>query len=135
MEFIAALSFFWLGMVIAISFLEAPLKFRAPDVTLRLGLGIGRIVFRALNTVEAILAALIAVVLLVDDVERDVVVAAVVAIVLLVIQLVAVRPALTLRSDRVLAGEESGSKVHLIYIALEVLKVAALITTGAFALG
>lgn len=28
-------------------FLEAPQKFRAPDVTLRVGLGIGRIVFRA----------------------------------------------------------------------------------------
>jgi MFS family permease len=35
-----------------ISFLEAPLKFRAPGVTPRLGLGIGRVVFRALNRVE-----------------------------------------------------------------------------------
>lgn len=135
MEFVAALSFFWLGMVIAISFLEAPLKFRAPDVTLRLGLGIGRLVFRALNTVEAVLAALIGFVLLADDIEREVVIAAVVTIALLVIQLVAVRPALTLRSDRVLAGDESGSKVHLIYIALEVLKVAGLIATGTLALG
>ncbi len=135
MEFVAALSFFWLGMVIAISFLEAPLKFRAPDVTLRLGLGIGRIVFRALNAVEAVLAALIGVVLLADDIERPVVIATIVTITLLVVQLVAVRPALTLRSDRVLAGEESGSKVHLIYIALEVLKVAGLITTGVLALG
>ena len=30
-----ALTFVWLGMVLAISFLEAPLKFRAPDVTLQ----------------------------------------------------------------------------------------------------
>jgi hypothetical protein len=29
-----AVAFVWLGMVLAISFLEAPLKFRAPDVTL-----------------------------------------------------------------------------------------------------
>src|SRR5215207_233169 len=42
-------------MVLAISFLEAPLKFRAPGVTLQIGLGIGRMVFRALNTVEALL--------------------------------------------------------------------------------
>jgi hypothetical protein len=46
-----ALTFVWLGMVLAISFLEAPLKFRAPNVTLQIGLGIGRLVFRALNTV------------------------------------------------------------------------------------
>jgi hypothetical protein len=44
-------------MVLAISFLEAPLKFRAPEVTLRIGLGIGRLVFGALNTVEAVFAA------------------------------------------------------------------------------
>jgi hypothetical protein len=47
-----ALTLVWLGMVLAISFLEAPLKFRAPNVTLPIGLGIGRLVFRALNTVE-----------------------------------------------------------------------------------
>lgn len=40
-----ALTFVWLGMVLAISFLEAPLKFRAPGVTLPIGLGIGRLVF------------------------------------------------------------------------------------------
>ena len=52
-----AVTFVWLGMVLAISFLEAPLKFRAPEVSLRIGLGIGRLVFGALNTVEAIFAA------------------------------------------------------------------------------
>ena len=44
-----AVTFVWLGMVLAISFIEAPLKFTAPGVDLRIGLGIGRIVFRALN--------------------------------------------------------------------------------------
>ena len=47
--------FVWLGMVLAISFLEAPLKFRAPNVTLQIGLGIGRLVSRALNTLRIFL--------------------------------------------------------------------------------
>ena len=51
--------FTWLGMVVAISFLEAPLKFRAPGVTVRIGLGIGRLVFRGLNIAEAILATVL----------------------------------------------------------------------------
>lgn len=51
--------FIWLGAVLAISFLETPLKFRAPDITIPLGLGIGRLVFRALNVAELIFAALI----------------------------------------------------------------------------
>ncbi len=52
-----AATFVWLGMVLAISFIEAPLKFRAPGVTLQIGLGIGRLVFRALNGVELLLAS------------------------------------------------------------------------------
>ncbi len=58
--------FVWLGMVLAISFIEAPLKFRAPGVTLQIGLGIGRLVFRALNGTELLLAAVLAVALVVD---------------------------------------------------------------------
>ena len=38
---VAAVTFTWLGMVLAISFLEAPLKFRAPGITVPLGLLIG----------------------------------------------------------------------------------------------
>ena len=34
------MTFVWLGMVLAISFLETPPKFRAPGITLPLGLGI-----------------------------------------------------------------------------------------------
>jgi len=46
-----AVTFVWLGMVLAISFVEAPLKFQVPEVTLRIGLAIGRRVFRALNSI------------------------------------------------------------------------------------
>lgn len=53
-------AFIWTGFVCAISFMEAWLKFRAPGVTLPLGLGIGRLVFGALNKVEWVCAILIA---------------------------------------------------------------------------
>ena len=52
--------FVWLGMVVAISFVEAPLKFRAPGVTLPIGLGIGKLVFRALSVCELVFAVIIA---------------------------------------------------------------------------
>jgi hypothetical protein len=131
----AAIAFTWLGMVLAISFLEAPLKFRAPGVTLPLGLGIGRIVFRALNLVEAVLAVAVGVCLAAGPrTVAAVVLGAAVAVVLLV-QLVAVRPALSRRSDRVLAGEDGPrSHAHFVYIGLEVLKVAGLLALGVTAL-
>ncbi|MFK8007426.1 MAG: hypothetical protein AB8H03_13690 [Saprospiraceae bacterium] len=49
----------WTGMVLGISFLEAPLKFQAPNITTILGLGIGKLVFGALNKVEMIFSALL----------------------------------------------------------------------------
>ncbi|SFW70519.1 hypothetical protein [Amycolatopsis australiensis] len=126
-----AITFTWLGMVLAISFLEAPLKFRAPGVTLPLGLGIGRVVFAALNRVEAGFALGLAACLVAGPRATLPVVFAAVAVVALVVQLVAVRPALTRRSDRVLAGEDGPrSHAHFVYIGLEVLKVAALLAFG-----
>ena len=127
----AALVFVWLGMVLAISFLEAPLKFRAPQVTVPIGLGIGRLVFRALNSVEAVLAvAVIAAVTIGHSPVAVVVLTAVVAV-LLAVQLAVVRPVLNRRSDRVLAGETAPrSHAHLVYVALELAKVAALLPLG-----
>lgn len=118
----------WLGMVLAISFLEAPLKFRAPKVTLPIGLGIGRLVFKALNTVEIVLAAVLVIAGFVAAPGRAAWILLGVAVAALVIQVVAVRPPLTKRSDRVLAGEVlPRSNVHYVYVVLEVVKVVALI--------
>ncbi|WP_084960704.1 hypothetical protein [Thermoactinospora rubra] len=124
-------AFVWLGMVLAISFLEAPLKFRAPGVDLRIGLGIGRLVFRALNTAETVLATALLVAIAAQGTPSAVAVAAVVAVAALTVQVGAVRPRLTRRSDRVLAGEDAPrSRSHHAYVALETAKVAALFTAG-----
>src|SRR5690606_15375759 len=99
--------FVWLGMVLAISFLEAPLKFRAPGVTIPLGLGIGRIVFRALNIAEAALGVLVVVAVATGGPDTGVIVPTALAVAVLAVQLGVVRPRLNRRSDRVLAGERS----------------------------
>jgi hypothetical protein len=131
MALTVAAAFTWFGMVLAISFLEAPLKFRAPGVTVPIGLGIGRLVFRALEGVEAVLAVLVVVGLVVGGPSTTTVVAAALAVGTLLVQLAAVRPVLSRRTARVLAGEEGGgSRSHLVYIALEVVKVAALVVLG-----
>lgn len=126
-----AVAFVWLGMVLAISFLEAPLKFRAPGVTIPIGLGIGRLVFRALNATEAVLAAVLVATLAGGGAPAPVAGAAAAAVAVLAVQLAAVRPALSRRSDRVLAGEDAPrSRAHLYYVGLEAVKTAALIALG-----
>ncbi|PSR67851.1 hypothetical protein C8258_13365 [Nocardia sp. MDA0666] len=118
----------WLGMVLAISFLEAPLKFRAPGVTLALGLGIGRMVFKALNITEAVLAVLLLISAAVVGPGAATWGWLIGAVVVLAIQVVAVRPPLTRRSNRVLAGADGPrSTAHYWYIGLELLKVVGLI--------
>ncbi|MFF7194357.1 hypothetical protein ACFZAM_11675 [Streptomyces sp. NPDC008079] len=118
-------------MVLAISFLEAPLKFRAPDVTVRIGLGIGRLVFRALNSVEGVFAVTLLTVAASGPLSARATVALTAAVALLVLQLAVVRPRLTRRSNAVLAGQDTPrSHAHHAYIGLEAAKVAALITAG-----
>ncbi|MEU8386080.1 hypothetical protein [Streptosporangium sp. NPDC048865] len=133
----AAVTFVWLGMVLAISFLEAPLRFRAPGVTTTIGLGIGRLVFRALNTVEAVLAAALLSVLVIETAvlsglpPAGAVTPVAIAIVALIAQLAVVRPRLARRSDHVLAGQDAPrSKGHHAYVALEIVKVVALLVAG-----
>jgi len=126
---VGAVAGVWLGMVLAISFLEAPLKFRAPGITLALGLGIGRLVFAALNRVEVVLAAVVILGATFGQHPASLVVAVAVAVVALAAQLLFVRPFLVRRSNRVLNGEQGPRpRAHHAYVALEVVKVLALIS-------
>jgi hypothetical protein len=131
-----AFTFVWLGMVLAISFLEAPLKFRAPNVTRQIGLGIGRLVFRALNSIEVLFAVVIAALITVSPPTVSALAAFATAFTMLAAQLIAVRPFLNRRSDKALAGLNAPrSRGHYAYVGLEVIKVAALAVAGTLLLG
>lgn len=63
--------------------------------------------------------------------DNGAITALVVAIAALIVQLTLVRPWLTRRSDAVLAGHDAPrSRGHYAYVALETLKVAALLVGG-----
>ncbi|WP_343599459.1 hypothetical protein [Mycobacterium sp.] len=130
-----AATFLWLGMVAAISFLEAPLKFRAPGVTLQIGLGIGRLVFRALNTAEMVFAVVVVLAATASRPPAGATAAFIVAFAALALQLGAVRPRLNRRSDKILAGHDAPrSRAHHAYVGLELVKVVALAAAGALLL-
>ncbi|MCA0252262.1 MAG: hypothetical protein KIT69_02865 [Propionibacteriaceae bacterium] len=130
------LIFTWIGLVVGISFIEAPIKFRAPGVTLQIGLGIGRLVFRVTNTVEGLLAAGLAGAVILAMPAPVVLVPSAAAVFVLAAQLVFVRPRLTRRSNAVLAGESDAvrSHAHHAYVALEGAKLVALLVGGIAAL-
>ncbi|MER3461707.1 MAG: hypothetical protein C4342_01355 [Armatimonadota bacterium] len=127
-----AVPFVWFGMVGAISFVEAPLKFRAPNVTLALGLGIGKIVFQMLNRIEIAFAALMLISLSLARPAGDFALYIFGAIfVLLLLQTVWLLPLLNARAEQVIAGVAAPhSNNHLIFIAFETLKFLLLFILG-----
>jgi hypothetical protein len=126
-----ALPFVWLGLVIGISAIETPLKFKAPGITLALGLGIGRLVFRALNRVELVIAAVLTAVVAHRAHGWPLVLLGVTDALLLV-QVFWLRPRLDRRAVRIIEGEDAPpSSLHIVYIALELLKLLLLPVIGA----
>jgi hypothetical protein len=124
------LPFVWCGLVLGISFIETPLKFRAPGITIPLGLGIGRLVFRALNASELAIACVLLIVVARQAAHWQLVMlAALVA--LLLLQTLWLRRRLDRRALRLIAGDAlPSSSLHLIYIAVETVKLIALPALG-----
>lgn len=130
---VLASTFLWLGFVGAISFMEAWLKFRAPGITLPLGLGIGRLVFHALNIVEWVLliGKLINLYLHHGFSYQPFYFWLIIPIVILILQTIWLLPALDARAELYIQGEVvPPSKLHFVYVLFELLKVSFLITFG-----
>ncbi|WP_067031162.1 hypothetical protein [Allomuricauda sp. CP2A] len=128
-----AASFLWIGFIGAISFMEAWLKFQAPGITVPLGLGIGRLVFSALNKVEWVFALIILGNFVVGKAHfpspRTTLYA--IPLTLLVLQTVWLLPALNIRVELLLQGQEpENSYLHLYYEGMEIIKVVCLALLG-----
>ncbi|MGN6354402.1 MAG: hypothetical protein ACTHLB_13495 [Parafilimonas sp.] len=127
------ITFVWIGFVCAISFMESWIKFRAPNVTLSVGLGIGRIVFKALNRVEILLSVIIFVNLLLSGEQlltlRNL--AFFIPLLIVLMQASWLLPALDTRAElRMQNAVLPPSNLHFYYIGTEVLKVACLFIFG-----
>lgn len=126
-----AIPLIWCGMIAAISFIEAPLKFRAPGVTLPIGLGIGRLVFRALNRTEWLMALIWLASALMSRSGFTTLMSATALIIILTLQSFWLLPHLGRRADLIRAGSQpEGSSLHIYYIAGEALKLLLLTGSG-----
>lgn len=121
----------WVGMVIAISFMEAHLKFTAPGITVQLGLGIGRIVFAALQRAELALALLSLLLAIWVWPRPRVRWPWLLALAVLATQWLWLMPALDARAELILAGTPPpNSYHHWLYIGLDLLKVLSLLAAA-----
>ncbi len=127
-----SLTFLWIGFVCAISFMEAWLKFRAPDITIPLGLGIGRLVFGALNKVEIVFALSMVISSIADkNLKERSLLALSIPLLVLLLQSTWLLPALDARAELIIQGTPPPfSHLHLLYIVMENIKVICLFIYG-----
>jgi hypothetical protein len=118
----------WLGMVCAIA-VEAQLKFQAPGITRELGLGIGKLVFTALNRAECVIAILLTIALFAfASVKSARIIFGIIAAILL-LQTFWLIPLLIERIDLITSGQTPpDSSTHILYIVFEVAKILLLLT-------
>lgn len=126
-------TFLWIGFVCAISFMEAWLKFQAPGITVPLGLGIGRLVFNALNTVEWVFAITILINIIWSGRNlwqwQNLLYA--VPLILLLIQTFWLLPVLDTRAELHIQEQiVPPSNLHFYYVGIEIIKTACLATFG-----
>ena len=126
-------TFIWCGLVLGISFLESWLKFRAPNVTLAIGLGIGKIVFAALNRIEWAIIILISscCIILKTPLNTHYIWVFIIVLSILILQTFLLLPALSKRANLAISGKRvKVSNLHLYFISLEFLKLILLIIAG-----
>lgn len=125
--------FIWIGFVLGISFLEAWLKFRAPGITIQVGLGIGRLVFNALNKVEWAFAILILVIFMWNrQIYMDWSnIYFLFVLLILIVQTIWLLPLLDKRAEEIIEGKQiEHSRLHIYFVICEAFKVVSLYITG-----
>ena len=125
--------FMWIGFVGAISFMEAWLKFQAPGIDVPLGLGIGKLVFRALTIMEWVFVLCIINEFLFKRSKffsRNKL-TFFVAVGIVLLQTVWLLPVLNIRAEMVIAGQNPGESIlHFIYVGFEIIKLICLFLFG-----
>ena len=123
----------WLGMVVAVA-AEAQLKFQAPGITRELGLGIGKIVFTALNRAECVIGIVLAIALFAFTATKKTRIVFGIIFIILLAQTFWLMPDLINRIDLITSGNTPPASVeHFIYITLEVCKIGLLTTLSVLA--
>jgi hypothetical protein len=126
---IIACVYLWIGFTCAISFMEAWIKFKAPGVTLPIGLGIGRLVFNALNKTEWFFACVIVLCMVMNfsSITLIQLLLFIGAVFILSIQTLVLLPSLDARAQMHINGQTvAASPMHIYFVGLEVCKVGVL---------
>jgi hypothetical protein len=125
------LTFVWFGFVAAISFMEAPVKFTAPSLTLAVGLDVGRRVFTVLNKIEIVFSLAGLFLLFRSGFPPRIMVLMTGLAGIVALQTLWLLPALDARALLYISGSTPlPSQLHHLYVAAEAIKLTGLLVLG-----
>lgn len=129
-----AAAMLWIGLLLGVSFLATPAKFLAPSLSLAVALAVGRQTFGVFNKVEWALAILLLVLVVIGSRTWLSLFGAVVLAAMVVVETIWLLPVLDQRVGLIIAGRQPPqSSLHVVYIALQILKLAVLCGLAAIA--
>ncbi|ROI07119.1 hypothetical protein EGH90_07020 [Kaistella haifensis] len=132
-QFIFAVSFFWLGLVIAVSFLETPLKFQVPGMTLPIALELGKTMFGISTNIQLGLMILVFFnfFLNASKLNKFIIFTGVLLALILVLEKFWMLPILDARADVLATGKGlPPTPLHNYFIYAECIKVILLLSIG-----
>jgi hypothetical protein len=125
------LTFVWIGFLLAISFMESWVKFRAGSLDLPTGLDVGVHVFGALNWVERIFSLALLVYVFVYYTDKLVVLTGLTIFTFVVAQSGYLLPELNEHAQLIMQGMvPQENSVHHMYVLMEFVKLIALFVLG-----
>ena len=130
---LVATSLIWFGLTFGLSFIETPLKFQAPGVTLEIALGIGRLVFSVLNKIEIGLALVTIALLFAVRPQRLVLALLGTVVIIVAVQSVYLLTLLDERTLQIIAGRDlPATSHHQVHVVLELVKLSCLAVGGLY---
>ena len=126
-------TFIWVGFICAISFMESWLKFQAPNITTEIGLGIGKLVFGALNIMEFVFMVIItsSYIVLFKKRKLQLSSAFLIVITIVLLQTFWLLPTLSQRAELIIQNVQvQKSNFHVVYVLLEIIKTICLFYFG-----
>lgn len=131
--FIFAVSFFWLGLVIAVSFLETPLKFQVSGMTLPIALELGKTMFGISTNIQLGLMILVFFNFFLNPskLNKFIIFTGVLLALILVLEKFWMLPILDARADVLATGKGlPPTPLHNYFIYAECIKVILLLSIG-----
>lgn len=129
------LAYVWCGLVLGVSFLATPVKFRAKSLTRPVALDVGRTTFHAFGKLEWVLSVVLLVLALRVGSSLEPVDWFLIGLVLVIVfgQTLWLIPRLDVRVQAIIDGEElPRSHLHSVYAGAEFVKAIALLLLGAW---